>query len=79
MGDDLDELVVGDAVVDGAAEVAGELLGAVEGDEGGDGDEGAVTLGQPGAFPDVADAGAIGSIQTSLVNVSLGPVLVGAL
>ena len=36
MGDDFDELVLGDAVVDGAAEVARELLGAVEGDEGGD-------------------------------------------
>ena len=48
MGDRLDQFVLGEAVVDRTAQVAGELLGAVEGDERGDGDEAAVALGEPG-------------------------------
>jgi hypothetical protein len=34
-------------------EMEGELLGAVESDQGGDGDEAAVALGEAGALPDV--------------------------
>jgi hypothetical protein len=53
--DDLDELVEGHAVVDGASEVAGEVFGPVERDVGGDGDQAAVSLSEAGTLPDVAE------------------------
>src|ERR1700675_3792649 len=46
VGHEFDEFVLGDAVVEGELEVEGELLGAVESDQGGDGDEAAIALGE---------------------------------
>ena len=42
--DHFDELLLGDAVVQGASEMRSQLVGAVEGDEGGDGDQAAIAL-----------------------------------
>lgn len=55
VGDRLDQLVDGQAVVDRPLHVAGHLVGAVEGDQGGNGDEAAVPFGKPGPFPDVPE------------------------
>src|SRR4029079_7634952 len=53
--DGFDQFVLGETVVDRPTEVTGDLLGAVERDESGDGDQAAVALGQAGPFPDVAE------------------------
>ena len=55
MGDDFDDLVLGHAIAEGALEMAAQLLGAVERDERGDGDEAAVALGEARALPDIAE------------------------
>src|SRR4051794_33577689 len=56
------DLGLGHAVVEGALEVALELLGAVGGGEDGDGDQAAIALGEFGAFPDVAEQDVFGDL-----------------
>src|SRR5688572_118248 len=55
MGDDLDDLFLGDAVVEGAVQVAAQLVGAVERSERGNRDQTAIALRKLLAFPDVAE------------------------
>jgi hypothetical protein len=63
MGDQFEELVLRDAVVLSAHEMAAQLLGAIERDEGGDGDQAAVPLGEAWAFPDIAEQHLLGEID----------------
>src|SRR5689334_8490852 len=55
MRDDLEQLLLGHAVVERALEMADLLLGAIERDQGGAGDQAAVALGKALALPDVAE------------------------
>ena len=50
MGEGLDVLVLGEAVGQGPAQVAGELVGPVRRGQDGDGDQAAVAGGQAGRF-----------------------------
>ena len=63
VGDDLADLLAGDAVGERALEVPGELVAPVHGDQRGDGDEAAVALGQPGPLPDVAVHDLLGQLD----------------
>ena len=62
MGDRLDEFVLGDAVLDGAAEVEAQLLGVALRGQDRDGDEAAVAGGQLGAVPDVVEEDVVGEL-----------------
>src|SRR5207237_8468736 len=55
MGDDLADLLLGDAVVEGTIEMADQLPLAAERDQGGDDDQAAVALLEAGALPDLAE------------------------
>src|SRR4029450_11400037 len=63
MGDEFEQLLLLDAVVDGALEVADLLLGAIERHQGGAGDQAAVTLGEAGPLPDVAEQHVVGQVD----------------
>ncbi len=63
MGDELDDLVLGDAIQERALEMAAELLAAIEGDEGRDRDQTAVALGEAGPLPDIAEQHLLGEID----------------
>src|SRR5258708_17591464 len=63
MRDDLDDLGLGDAIVDGAGDMAAQLLAAVHGDQRGNGDQAAVALGEAGPLPDVAIDDLFGEID----------------
>jgi hypothetical protein len=54
------KLALGQAVVLGAGEVALELLHVASADERCDGDQAAISFGQLGAFPDVAEQDIVG-------------------
>jgi hypothetical protein len=62
MSDDLADLLLGDAIVEGAVDVSGQLLVPVERGEHGDRDQAAVALGKAGAFPDVAEEPVVGGL-----------------
>src|SRR5258708_17802996 len=53
--DQLDDLLARHAVVERAPDVAADLVGPVERNKRGDGDEAPVALGKPGPLPDVAE------------------------
>src|SRR5204863_420763 len=53
--DELDELLLGDAVVLRVLQVEGQLLGVAAGEQGGDGSQAAVALRQLRALPDPAE------------------------
>src|SRR4051794_19513564 len=53
--DELDELLLGDAVVLRVLQMEGQLLGVAPGQQRGDGDEAAVALRQLRALPDLAE------------------------
>ena len=80
MGDQLDDLVLLDAIVDGADPVAAQLLGAVQRHQGGDSDQAAVALGQARALPDIAeqlrlDGRSIIDAATEAARIRLRPIL----
>ncbi len=41
-----------------------KLFGAIEGDQGSDGDEAAIALGQAGPFPDVSEEDVLGEFRS---------------
>src|SRR3954471_14883793 len=55
MGDELDQLVAGDAVVERPLQVKGQLVDPVERDEARNGDQAAVAGREAGPLPDVAE------------------------
>src|SRR4030088_3679810 len=59
----LEQLLFLHAVVDGAGEMAGLLLGAVHGHKGCTGDQAAVALGEAGPLPDVTEQHVVGEID----------------
>src|SRR5439155_9767645 len=63
MGDELDDLVLGNPIVERALEMAAELLAAIEGDEGRDSDQAAIALGETGPLPDIAEQDFLGEID----------------
>ena len=60
MSNGLDQFVNGSSVVDRPFHVAGHLVRAAEGYEGGNGDEAAVPFGKPGPLPDVTEEDPVG-------------------
>ena len=56
MRDQLDQLIPADAVVERPLQMKGELVGAVERDQGCDRDQAAIALGQAGTFPDIPNS-----------------------
>ncbi len=63
MGDHLDDFLLLDAVVQRTSEMADLLLGAIERDQGGAGDQAAVALAKAGALPDVAEQRVVGELD----------------
>lgn len=63
MGDRLDQLVQGHAVVDGATQVTRRLVGAVQRHERSDGDRAAVPLRETGPLSDVSEEHVIGQLH----------------
>jgi hypothetical protein len=63
MGDELDDLVLGDAVLEGALEMAAQLLAAIERDQRRDGDQAAVALLEVGPLPDIAEQHLLGQVD----------------
>ncbi|MNC88875.1 hypothetical protein D3C83_47470 [compost metagenome] len=55
MGDDLDDLFLGHAVVEGPVQVPAQLVGAMERSQGRNRDQTAIPLGELLALPDVAE------------------------
>ena len=55
VGDGFDQFVLGDAIVQGAADVALEFVGAARGDKHRHSDQAAVSLGQLFPLPDVTE------------------------
>ena len=71
MGDRFGELVVGEPVVQGPAQVPGQLGVAAQGDQGGDGDQAAVAGRQLRPLPYVGEqhvVGEIGEFRRVLTN-----------
>src|SRR3954471_15231942 len=62
VGDGLDELGLGHAVVAGAAEVEAQLVGVTACHQHGDSDEAAVAGGELGAVPDVLEQDVVGDL-----------------
>lgn len=74
MGDGFDQFVLGDAVLDCAAEVEAELFSVPAGGEDRDGDEASVSCGQFRSVPDVGEEdviGEFGELRGGLLQVSL--------
>src|SRR6185436_16870670 len=63
MRDDLEQLFLGNTVVERPLEVTDLLLGAIERDQGGTGDQAAVALAEPLALPDVAEQDVVGQVD----------------
>jgi len=63
VGEGLDEFVLGEAVGQGQAQVADELVGPVGCGQDGDGDQAAVAGGQAGALPDVREQDVVGELD----------------
>src|SRR4051812_14600487 len=63
VGDGLDELFLGDAVLLGEGQVEVQLLDIAAGDEGSDGGQAPVALGEPGAFPDLVEEDLVGVVD----------------
>src|SRR5262245_27813033 len=63
MGDQLADLLGRNAVIEGALEMTFELLGTVQGDEGGAGYQAAVALGELRPFPHIAEENAFGELD----------------
>ena len=63
MGNQLDEFIFRDPIFQRAPEVEAQLLGAIEGNEGGDGDQAPVALGEAGPFPDIAKENLLGEFR----------------
>ena len=63
LGDEFDDLLFGPAVVEGAGDVAWQLVGAVEGDEGGDGADAADVAGEGFTLVDVSEEGCVDEIE----------------
>ena len=59
----LDQFVPGHAVLQGLREVKPQLLRTVQRDQGADGNEAAIALGEPGSLPDVAKEYAVGQFH----------------
>src|SRR4051794_6640817 len=60
MGDQLDQLVAGDAVVERPLQVEGQLVDSVERDEARNGDQAAVARREAGPLPDVSEQHLVG-------------------
>jgi len=63
MRDELNQLILGDAIVDGAGEVAALLFGAIERHQCGARNKTAVALGKTRPFPDVAKQDVLGKVD----------------
>src|SRR5215831_4682713 len=70
MGDHFTELVLGEAVIERALEMADELLFAAECDQGRAGDQAAVALGESRALPDFAEQHPLAEIDQSRHDIA---------
>src|SRR5579875_1347414 len=70
MGDDLADLALGDAVVERPLQMADKLPLAAERDQGCAGDQAAVALGQPRAFPDLAEQDPLAEVDQTRHHVA---------
>jgi len=60
MGNELDEFIFRDPILQRAREMKTELLGTIEGNQRSDGDQAPVALGEAGPFPDIAEEDLLG-------------------
>src|ERR1700733_2008993 len=72
MGDHLDDLVAGDAVLERLREVELELVAPIESDQTGDGDEAAVVGAQSGAPPNVIEQDSVADLREVWRDVAPG-------
>src|SRR6516162_2101394 len=70
MGDDLAELFLSQAVVERTPQMTDELLLATERNQGSANDQAAVTLGETGTFPDLAEQNPFAEIDQAWNDVA---------